>query len=148
MRNGGNARASASFGRSAPEGLSVAPFKVTRREGHGDWGRSGLRAGDSELWRASHRWDGERREGSIAQLVELHHSRRRHRLRRRHRAMRRQRVDEGAVFLQSIVEVRTRREAGRSDATDELALTHARTGVHGDGREVQIFRLEAVRVAR
>ena len=60
--------------------------------------------------------------------------------------MRRQRIDEGAVFLQSIVEVRTSREAGRPDATDELALMHAGTGAHGDRREVQILRLEAVRV--
>ena len=39
--------------------------------------------------------------------------------------MRRQRIDEGSVFLQSIVEVGTGREAGRPDATDELALMHA-----------------------
>ena len=58
------------------------------------------------------------------------------------------RVDEPAVLLQAIVEVRSRCEAGRANLPDELALPNARPGTDGNRGQVQVFGFEAIGVAQ
>ena len=50
------------------------------------------------------------------------------------------------LLHEAIVEVRRGREAGGADASDEVALLHARAWPDGDRRQVQVFRLVAVGV--
>src|SRR6516165_11932051 len=58
------------------------------------------------------------------------------------------RVDEYAVLLEAVVEVRSGRESGRAYSTDELALTDARAGADGNRGQMQVFSLEPVGVPK
>ena len=57
-------------------------------------------------------------------------------------------VDERAVLLEAVVQVRARREPGRAHSTDELALAHVRAGTDRNRGEMQVLRLESVGVAK
>ena len=62
--------------------------------------------------------------------------------------MRRNRVDEGAVLLQTVIEVRAGGETRHPHAADQFTLMDVLPGANGDGRQVQVLGFEPVGVAQ
>ena len=83
-------------------------------------------------------------EFAIAEGLECLHLNSGHRLAGRHAARRRERIDEDAVPLDAVIEMRPGHQTGCADASDQIALLHPRAGTDGDRRKVQILGLESV----
>ena len=58
------------------------------------------------------------------------------------------RIDEHAVLLEAVVEVRTCGQAGCADAPDQIPLMDAGPSTHGDRRQMQVLGFEAVRMTQ
>src|SRR5207249_3515729 len=89
-----------------------------------------------DWYSGSVRRPGELGQRAVAGRGKGRHLRWRHRFSWRHGAMSGQRVDEDAVFLEPVVEVRTGGESRRADAPNQIALPHASASSDGDGREM------------